>query len=101
LSTPTIPDGEVHTSISTITSLNLLEGVELIGNRAFKGCEQIVNALSIPDSVTTIGEYAFNDCKNIVGDLIIPNNSIIKQYAFANCAKIEKLFIPSEAVLSG
>ena len=49
---------------TNIVNLTIPEGVESIGDSAFRGCTGITN-VTIPKSVKSIGEYAFNNCTNL------------------------------------
>ena len=55
-----------------ITSVEIPNGVTLIGNSAFKDCSQLTQVI-IPDTVTRIGNYAFFGCRNL-RTISIPNS---------------------------
>lgn len=93
---------------SSITSINIPETVEEIGDYAFAETKSLTGRIVIPDkvvtignnafqnsyfngtlhigeSVQTIGEYAFSGCKG-TGDIIIPDNVVtLGKYAFSEC----------------
>lgn len=54
-----------------LVSLELPEGLETIGQRAFSNCNLITGDLIIPDSVVSIGHYAFEKCVGFDGALVI------------------------------
>ncbi|MBQ9734561.1 MAG: leucine-rich repeat domain-containing protein [Clostridia bacterium] len=78
-------DGNPVTSIgcqafyncSSLTSVNILEGVTSIGQNAFRGCSGI-NNVKIPESVTKISSYAFYNCSSLTGVYITDINSWCK-----------------------
>lgn len=49
---------------SSITSITIEDGIEVIGYQAFQGCTGLTE-LVIPDSVTTIGFGIMEDCDNL------------------------------------
>lgn len=74
-------------------SLIIPEGVETIGNSAFRECQHLTS-LTIPDSVTYIGDYAFENCASLTS-LIIPNSvEVISQGAFGGCISLTMLKLP-------
>ena len=63
------------------------EGVKVIGNDAFSGCE-FLSSLNIPNSVKNIGNRSFEGCDSLPS-VIIPNSVIaITGNPFSNCLKI-------------
>ena len=94
-------------SETSITSLRLGNGIQIIGEAAFSGCVKLTGELIIPNSVTVIGDGAFSQtsitslkignavrtiggsafygCSGLNGNLIIPDNvEVIGAYAFAD-----------------
>jgi len=75
----TIPDcvlviGDNCFENTNITKVNIPEGVEIIGKRAFYGCKYLEN-IKIPKSVKFIGDEAFYGCKKL--DVFIPRNVLV------------------------
>lgn len=67
-----------------LVSLELPEGLETIGQRAFSTCNKITGDLIIPDSVISIGHYAFEKCVGFNGALVIGDGTrFIGNGAFA------------------
>ena len=46
--------------VKAVTELVIMPGITTIGNYAFSGCENLLNA-TIPEGVTRIGDYAFQN----------------------------------------
>ena len=75
------------------TEIVVPEGVEKIGNEAFKKCSSL-QSLSLPDSLTTIGEKAFAKCISLT-ELHVPDSVIsIGDYAFWKCTGIVHVNVP-------
>ena len=65
----------------------------MIGNGAFRGCENLTN-ITIPESVETIGNYAFEKCVELV-DVTIPKGvTTIGNSAFYGCTSLESVSFP-------
>ncbi|MDE6007175.1 MAG: leucine-rich repeat domain-containing protein [Muribaculaceae bacterium] len=98
-----------------VDSIQLNEGLEIIGNDAFS--TTMIKSVHLPESILEIGEFAFAGCNNLTyinwPDYIteIPNScfrdcSSLKQWdfsnitkigflAFENCSSFENVVIPS------
>ena len=57
-----------------LTSINIPEGVKIIGNEAFMGCSALTT-IHIPDSVNSIGDRAFERCSSLTS-IHIPDSVI-------------------------
>ena len=80
-----------------ITSVTFGEGVESIGNYAFKENTGLHCQLVFPSTLTSIGSYAFSGCAGLTGDLTLPEGiTYIGNSAFKNCTGlIGTLSLPS------
>jgi len=98
---------------SSLSSVTLGDGVESIGNDAFRNCpiEEIsisgsvksignsafykcpIEEISIPGSVKSIGENAFQDCGSLASVTICDGVESIGNYAFYHCP-IEEIILP-------
>lgn len=66
---------------------SMSEGVKVIGDSAFWGCESLTS-INIPNGVTTIGEGAFSGCKSLTS-INIPNSvTTIGEGAFWGCINL-------------
>ena len=78
---------------SSLTSINIPEGVTSIGCFTFYNCSSLTS-VNIPDGVTSIGEYAFSDCSSLIS-INIPNEvTSIGDYAFRSCSSLTSVNIP-------
>ena len=81
----------------SLTSINIPNSVTTIENGAFSGCSSLTS-INIPNSVTTIGDFAFNGCESLTS-INIPNSvTTIGNWAFANCESLTSITIPSSVV---
>lgn len=77
------------------STIELHEGLELIDENAFFGCDQLTT-IAIPASVKRIGANAFNSCLEL-NNITFENNSnlvYIGEQAFSYSAKLTQILIP-------
>ena len=75
------------------TSAVIPEGVTLIGNSVFQGCDLLVS-VSLPSTLKTIGSSAFMGCSSL-DSLILPDGlTDIMAYAFQGCQSLSSVLIP-------
>lgn len=79
------------TRISGITAIHLPDGLQIIGDRAFAGCDTL-RAVSIPEGVTRIGDNAFTHCTSLEAVTIPGSVSSIGSDAFTGCEKLQHIF---------
>ncbi len=96
---------EAFASCSSLTSIDIPNGIDSIGYGAFHNCSGL-KSVSIPDSVTRIDAHAFRNCSSLK-NISIPNSvTTISMYAFFDCDSLEEIVIPenvtalNEAVFS-
>ena len=88
-----------------IVSVNIEEGVEILGDNAFSRCDSL-ESVSLPDSLKKIGDRAFYFCEELqeitlpaslekMGDYVFYGSGLTKA-AFADSTK----FIPENALYS-
>ena len=75
---------------SSLTSINIPEGVTSIGNYAFSDCSSLTS-ITIPDSVTSIGSYAFRGCSKLTSVTIPENVTSFGTWAFSFCAALTEI----------
>ena len=73
----------------TKTEYIVPDGVEYIGDRAFRDNEKLKN-ITFPDSLTSIGRFAFGGAS--IEEVVFPENLCdIDAYAFYNCESLRKV----------
>ena len=77
---------------SAISSVEIPDSVEYIGNGAFEYCTSL-ESVTIPDSVKYLGESAFEYCSNLKDVKIGKGITKIKKDTFY-CVNIESIIIP-------
>ena len=85
---------------SSITTVNIRDGVTSIGNRAFIECTALTS-VTIPNSVTSINNNAFFSC-SALANIAIPNSvTTIGQYVFYGCSALTNITIPNSVTSLG
>ena len=89
-----IKSNEVKRARYSVKHVTIPDGVDMISNYAFRGCEQLTT-ISIPNTVTWIGYNAFSECKSLVS-ISIPNSvTNLGEFAFFGCSSLESVSIGS------
>ncbi len=83
-----------------LKSLNIAEGVMIVGNNAFEGCIALENAI-IPESVKNIGEAAFKGCDLLQSVKISSNIVFIPDECFNFCTSLSNVEWNVESKLVG
>ena len=76
--------------MSQETSFTIPEGVEVIGEMAFRGKKALKNVI-IANSVKEIEHDAFYDCDELDNVYVPAGVKIVRSYAFAECDKLKKV----------
>ena len=103
LTIPATYNGKPVTSIgssafwgcSSLTSIEIPDGVTSIGDRAFYYCSSLTN-ITIPDSVTSIGQLAFYNCSSLISITIPDSVTSIGFYAFYGCSSLTGIWVDSD-----
>ena len=74
---------------SSITHVNLPEGLEIIEEVTFYGCENLQDTIVIPSTVTQIRGSAFANCKQLTAVVLPAGLQGIQNNAFANCYSLD------------
>ena len=84
---------------SNVTEIIIEEGVESIGDYAFKNFVALTK-VTIPENVTEIGEYSFRNCG--MTEINIPGSvKIISRYAFWECVNLTSVTLNEGLVRIG
>ncbi|MGN1245722.1 MAG: leucine-rich repeat protein [Muribaculaceae bacterium] len=75
---------------SYISTVTIAEGVETIGENAFKGCADLKIA-TLPSTLLTVGESAFNGCMTMTKINIPGSVTEIEPYTFKFCHKLSDI----------
>ena len=78
---------------SKLTTLNLGEDMQEVGNDAFNGCKNVTK-LTFPDAITTIGDRAFQNCSSVTEVTVGKGLKSIGANAFLNCKSFTALLLP-------
>lgn len=76
--------------MSQETSFTIPEGVEVIGEMAFRGKKALKNVI-IANSVKEIEHDAFYDCDELDNIYVPAGVKVVRSYAFAECDKLKKV----------
>lgn len=76
--------------MSQETSFTIPEGVEIIGEMAFRGKKALKNVI-IANSVKEIEHDAFYDCDELDNVYVPAGVKVVRSYAFAECDKLKKI----------
>ena len=78
---------------SSLTSIELPEGVTSIGHNAFQGCS--ITSIELPEGLISIGNSAFSGC-DITSIELPAGLTSIGDYAFNACSNLDKIYLLSE-----
>ncbi len=84
----------------TLMSLEIDDGVQIIGAGAFNGCKELSQVL-VPGSITQIGSDAFNGCEKLHEIRLSEGLIKIDEYAFYNCFNLRCVVIPRSVSFLG
>ena len=79
---------------SALTSATVSEGVEVVGNRTFRKCGELVT-VALPNSLTEIGPAVFQSCSKLANITIPAGVTAIGEGAFAECVGLTSINIPN------
>lgn len=74
---------------SSMSHINIPEGIEIIEECTFYGCENLLDTIVIPSTVTQIRDKAFTHCNQLTA-VVLPAGLLgIKNDAFAGCFSLD------------
>lgn len=74
---------------TSISHINLPEGLEFIEDETFASCRNLQDTIKIPSTVIQIKESAFANCEKIAAILLPAGLQEIRGRAFANCVSLD------------
>ena len=77
----------------TLEGVILPEGLQYIGDGAFRGCYYL-KQIELPQGVKTIGQSAFHDCYSLKQIGLSENLETIGEFTFANCSNLKRIELP-------
>ena len=92
-----IPDGVTSIGADafagcSLTSIDIPDGVTIIQSGTFAGCN--LTSINIPDGVTSIGASAFSDCSSLVSIELPDGLDSIAENTFGDCSSLTSIDIP-------
>lgn len=85
--------GEAFDSCYNLTTVNLPDGIEYIGELAFNGCKSLKN-ITLPNSITEIRLRAFAECSELEYINIPEKLTVISNALFLKCSKLKEINLP-------
>lgn len=92
--------GEEAFADSTVTEIEISDGITKISESAFWNCDGLGKVI-IPESVTEIGDYAFDDCNSLVNVTVLNDSATVGDSAFGYYAVGRKYYIVDNFILYG
>lgn len=93
----------IHTATNTLIKgcpkTVIPASVKAIGNGAFKA--QTLSSINLPQGLESIGDYAFLGCKNLTSVVIPEGVKYLGGTAFAQCSNLTSITIPSTIERTG
>lgn len=84
----------------SLESITIPAGITVIPAHSFRGCVNLKTVTCL-GTITAIGANAFQDCTALtIADMDFSQVTIVRPYAFWNCASIESISLPALKVLA-
>lgn len=77
-----------------LTSINIPDGIEMIGEEAFRECGAL-KSISIPGSMISLGAKAFMECSHLSKIDIAEGIKMIEHETFRGCKALKSIYIPA------
>ena len=86
--------GRAFAGCTALTSVSIPESMVEIASEAFSGCKQLVTA-QIPNSVLYFGDHVFYGCSGLTSVALGNGLTSIPAYTFAGCTSLTSVRIPN------
>lgn len=80
---------------SSLTSIDLPDGITSIGGQAFRYCSSLIS-IDLPDGVSSIGNYAFSSCSSLTSIDLPDSLTSIGGEAFYDCSSLDRIYLRGE-----
>ena len=94
-----IPD-RAFRGCDKLVEVQLIEGLQIIGRGAFRGCTAL-RSVMIPSTVTELDYGAFGECSSLVELELNEGLQVVGQTAFFECAALRSVAMPSTVTKLG
>ncbi len=85
-----------------ITSLQLPQGIKILGEQVFVNCSFLSSTFLLPESLESIGTSCFMECSMLNGNLVLPSKlKEINENCFRGCSFTGDLVIPEGVTYIG
>lgn len=81
-------------------SIEISEGIQLLGTFLFAGCEFLEGEIDIPQTVRLIGPYAYYCCSGLTGDVDLSGCTALYPYTFCGCSSLDGELILPQGITS-
>ena len=85
---------EAFSGCKNLVDVQLSEGLQVIGARAFYGCF-VMRSVTLPSTVIELGGQAFYDCRHLVELRLNEGLQSIGKSAFSHCKALRSVTLPS------
>lgn len=79
---------------ASVTSVNIPESVQTIGDEAFSGCRAL-EWIEMPETAEYLGAYAFSDCEALIAAQIPDGIEILADGTFRGCKRLSRAVLPN------
>ncbi len=90
MSDDTLKIGNNAFSGSQLKTVELYDGLLVVGNEAFKNCKKL-SSIDIPDTVTELGTFVFEGCEKLSDATVSESIKILPHGTFKNCRSLKSV----------
>ena len=84
-----------------LDTLVISEGIETIGNNAFRNNYSSLKSVTLPSSLRSLGDYAFFNCYSLTSIVIPQGVKAIGEHAFQDCGALQRIELPASLTSIG